>query len=121
MNRSWYSIFTLCVVGQVKELLSWAKKARPLAKMGLVLASIALRVFTGVAIPTTEIESAFGTKAGGAMSEFVKEGLTSGVEAMASVAGERLEDQPVIEVKHFFVLPICCVRDCRKSSEYTVL
>lgn len=66
-----------------------------------MLASIALRVFTGAAIPTTEIKSALGTKAGDALSEFVKEGLASGVEAMASVAGERLEDQPILEVTTF--------------------
>lgn len=75
----------------MKELLSWAKKAIPLAKVGLALASIALKVCTGLAIPTVDIKVAFGAKAGGALSDFVEEALGSGIEKMASVAGEGLE------------------------------
>lgn len=75
----------------MKELLSWAKKAIPLAKVGLALASIALKVCTGLAIPTVDIEVAFGAEAGGALSDFVEEALGSGIEKMASVAGEGLE------------------------------
>lgn len=76
--------------GQVKELLDWAKKAKPLAKVGLALASIALKVCTGLAIPTTDFEAALGTQAGGALSDFVKEALDSGIETLASVAEEGL-------------------------------
>ncbi|CAM9925777.1 unnamed protein product [Scytosiphon promiscuus] len=76
---------------EVSNMLTWAKKARPFAKMGLVLASIALRVCTSMAIPTTDFEAALGTQAGGALSEFVEEALTSGIEATARVAGEGLE------------------------------
>eukprot|EP00903_Cladosiphon_okamuranus_P009162 g8755.t1 len=75
---------------KVKELLEWAKKAKPLAKVGLALASIALKVCTGLAVPTADFEAAFGTKAGGALSGFVTEALHSGIEKMTSVAGERL-------------------------------
>lgn len=101
MSCSWCSIFTLCIVVQVKELLDWAKEARPLAKVGLELASIALSVCTSVAIPTIDFEAALGTKADGALSDFVKEALTSGVEALASVAGERLEgDRPAERLHH---------------------
>lgn len=82
---------THCMICQVREMLTWAKKARCFAKVGLVLASIALRVCTSIAIPTTDFEAALGTKAGGALSEFVEEALTSGVEATASVTGEGLE------------------------------
>lgn len=116
----------------MKELLNWAEKGKPLAKVGVALASIALNVCTGLTISTADFEAALGTKAGGALSEFAEEALTSGVEAMASVALERLEDgrpaerlhhagahRPGIQkVKQFLALPICCVGDCRKSSEY---
>lgn len=69
----------------------------------MALASIAIRVCTSAAIPTVDIEAALGTKAGGALSEFFKEALASGVEAIASVAGERLEgERPGIQkVKQF--------------------
>ncbi|CAN0209118.1 unnamed protein product [Ectocarpus sp. 6 AP-2014] len=76
---------------EVKELLSWAKKTIPSAKVGLALASIALKVCTGLAIPTDAIEVAFGAKAGGALSDFVEEAFCSGIEKMASVSGEGLE------------------------------
>lgn len=62
-----------------------------MAKVGLALASIALKVCTGLAIPTDAIEVAFGAKVGGALSDFVEEALGSGIEKMASVAGEGLE------------------------------
>lgn len=75
----------------MSKLLKWAKKAKPLAKVGVALASIALNVCTGLTIPAAYFEATLGTKAGGALSEFVEETLTSGVAAMASVAGERLE------------------------------
>ena len=72
-------------------MLVWAKKAKPFAKVGLVLASIALRVCTSMAIPTTDFEAALGTTAGDALSEFVTEAVTSGVEAAANVTSERLD------------------------------
>ncbi len=78
-------------------MLTWAPKV---AKVGLVLASIAVRVCTSIAIPTTDFEAALGTKAGGALSEFVKEALTSGVEATASIAGEGLKGGRPAEVLH---------------------
>eukprot|EP00903_Cladosiphon_okamuranus_P009447 g9006.t1 len=81
---------TIPAIGQVKELLEWAKKAKPLAKVGLALASIALKVCTGLAVPTAGFEAALGTKAGGALSGFVKKAHDSGIKKMASVAGERL-------------------------------
>ena len=46
---------------------------------------------SGLTIPTANFEARLGTKAGGASSEFIEETLTSGVAAMVSVAGERLE------------------------------
>lgn len=100
MKRSWCCIFALCTICQVKEMLAWAKKAKPFAKVGVVLASIALRVCTSMAIPTTDFEAALGTTAGDALSEFVKEAVTSGVEATASVAGERLEGGGLTEGLH---------------------
>ena len=116
-------------MGQVKELLSWAKKAKPMAKVGLALASIALKVCTGLAIPSADFEAALGTKAGGALSDFVKEALDSGIEKMASVAGERLGgDSPaggprIQNVRAYIcaaaLLPRCSgVCKCRRSSEY---
>lgn len=82
---------------QVKQLLKWAKKARPVARVGLALASIALKVCTGLSIPTADFEAALGTTAGGALSEYVKEALDSRVEAMSGVARERLEGAGMVE------------------------
>lgn len=90
----------LGVVGQVTELLSWAEKAKPWAEFGLALASIAVNVCTGLAIPAADIEAVFGTNAGGALSEFVNEALTSSTEAMATNAGEILEDGNTAERIH---------------------
>lgn len=123
------------MIVQVTELLNWAKKAKPLAKVGAALASIALKFCTGLTIPTANFEATLGTKAGGALSKFVEETLTSGVEAVASVAGEKLDGGMPAErlhhagahrpgndkVKYFFVLPVCCVGDCRQSSGYRIL
>ncbi|CAN0082454.1 unnamed protein product [Ectocarpus sp. 12 AP-2014] len=75
---------------EVTELLEWAKKAMPFAKVGLALASIALRVCIGLAIPEVDFEATLGTKAGGALSTFAEELLYSGVESVASFTGERL-------------------------------
>eukprot|EP00903_Cladosiphon_okamuranus_P007160 g6952.t1 len=75
---------------KVKELLKWAKKAKSFAEVGLALASIALKVCTGLAVPTADFEAALGTKAGGALSGFVKEALEFGIEKTTRVAGERL-------------------------------
>lgn len=96
-RRNSCSFFTLCLTGQVKELLNWAKKAKPLAKVGVALASIVLKVCTGMAIPTADCEGALGTVAGGALSDFVEETLSSGVDTMATVAGERLEGGRKVE------------------------
>ncbi|CAM9750789.1 unnamed protein product [Ectocarpus fasciculatus] len=76
---------------EVMELLKWAKKAKPFAKVALALASIALRVCTGLAIPEADFEATLGTKAGGALSTFVEDSLNSGLESVASIAGERLD------------------------------
>ncbi|CAM9524551.1 unnamed protein product [Ectocarpus sp. 12 AP-2014] len=76
---------------KVKELLSWAKKAKRMAKLVSVLTSIALKVCTGLAIPEADFEATLGTKAGGALSEFVQETSNMGVEAMTSVVAERLD------------------------------
>ncbi|CAN0514979.1 unnamed protein product [Ectocarpus sp. 12 AP-2014] len=72
-------------------MLKWAKKAKPLARVGLALASIAFKVCTGLAIPEADFEAALGTKAGGALSTFVEDSLNSGGESVASIAGERLD------------------------------
>ncbi|CAN0083327.1 unnamed protein product [Ectocarpus sp. 12 AP-2014] len=76
---------------EVTEMLKWAKKAKPLAKVGLALASIAFKVCTGLAIPEADFEATLGTKAGGALSTFVEDSLNSGGESVASIAGERLD------------------------------
>ncbi|CAM9844855.1 unnamed protein product [Ectocarpus sp. 8 AP-2014] len=76
---------------EVTELLKWAKKAKPFAKVGLALASIAFKVCTGLAIPEADFEATLGTKAGGALSTFVEDSLNSGGESVASIAGERLD------------------------------
>ncbi|CAB1109595.1 unnamed protein product [Ectocarpus sp. CCAP 1310/34] len=76
---------------EVTELLTWAKKAIPLAKVGLALASTAFKVCTGLSIPEADFEATLGTKAGGALSTFVEDSLNSGGESMASIAGERLD------------------------------
>ncbi|CAM9702113.1 unnamed protein product [Ectocarpus sp. 12 AP-2014] len=75
---------------EVTELLEWAKKAMPFAKVGLALASIALRVCIGLAIPEVDFEATLGTKAGGALSTFAEELLYSGIESVESFTGERL-------------------------------
>ncbi|CAB1119512.1 unnamed protein product [Ectocarpus sp. CCAP 1310/34] len=76
---------------EVTELVEWAKKAMPSAKVGLALASIALRVCIGLAIPEVDFKATLGTKAGGALSTFAEESLHSGVESVASIAGDRLD------------------------------
>lgn len=116
-------------MSQVKELLDWAKRAKPVANVGLALASIAVKVCTGLVIPTADFEAALGTKAGGALSDFVKEALDSGIEKMASVAEERLGgDSPTAGSRIQNVRAYCCVvallSRCsgvfrrRRSSEY---
>lgn len=97
LTREIASYFTLCIIAQVNELLGWAKKAVPLAKVGVALASIALKVCTGLAIPSADFQAALGTIAGNTLSELVKETLDSGVDATASVARERLEDMTPAE------------------------
>lgn len=81
-------------------MLAWAKKAKPFAKVGLELVKIGCKVCTGMGIPTTDFKAALGTTAGDALSEFAKEAFTSGVEATASVAGERLEGGGLAEGLH---------------------
>ncbi|CAM9092024.1 unnamed protein product [Laminaria digitata] len=78
---------------EAKELLDWAKKAVTFAKAGLVLATIAFNVCSGLALPLVNFEAALGTKAGGALSKLVEESLSSGVETMASIAGENLDSE----------------------------
>lgn len=124
-------IRTMSAMGQVKELLDWAKKAKPVAKVGLALASTAVKVCAGLRIPTADFEATLGRKAGGALSDFVKEALDSGIEKMASVAGERLggdnpagKPRPRIQNVRAYccvvaLLPRCSgVFRCRRSSEY---
>ncbi|CAM9664146.1 unnamed protein product [Sphacelaria rigidula] len=74
---------------EVKELLDWVRKTKPVAKVGLVLGSIALKACTGLAFPA-EIDSAFGETLGGVVSEIVKEGVGTGVEEAKSKALESL-------------------------------
>lgn len=70
-------------------------------ELGLALASIAVRVCTGLAIPATDVEAVLGTSAGGVLSEFVEEALTSSIETTATVAGDRLEDgSPAERIHH---------------------
>ncbi|CAN0005427.1 unnamed protein product, partial [Sphacelaria rigidula] len=76
---------------EVKELLDWVRKAKPVAKVGLVLGSIALKACTGLAVPA-EIDSAFGQTLGGVVSEIVKEGVGTAVEEAKSRALESLSD-----------------------------
>ncbi|CAN0380592.1 unnamed protein product [Ectocarpus sp. 8 AP-2014] len=76
---------------EVTEMLEWAKKAMPFAEVGLALASIALRVCIGLAIPDVDFEATLGTVAGGSLSKFAEESLNSDVESVANIAGERLD------------------------------
>ncbi|CAM9177076.1 unnamed protein product [Sphacelaria rigidula] len=66
----------------VKDLLQWVKRARPLAKVGLVLGSIVLKTCTGLSIPTDQFESAFGNTVGWGVSDIFAEA--------GSVVGEEL-------------------------------
>ncbi|CAB1099079.1 unnamed protein product [Ectocarpus sp. CCAP 1310/34] len=54
---------------------------------------ITFNVCSGLALPLVNFEAALGTKAGGALSKLVEESLSSGVEAMASIAGENLDSE----------------------------
>lgn len=105
------------------ELLKWAKGVKSLAKMGLVLASIALQVCTGLTTPPSDFDAALGTKPGGPLSsKDVEKFRTPGFEAVASLAGKGLESVRLAErlwqagahrhgvqqVKQFLGLPVCC-------------
>lgn len=82
-------------------MLQWAMKMKPFAKVGLALAWIALKVYTGLAIPELNSHATLGTKAGGASSTFVEDLLDSGGKALASVAWERMEgDRPEELLQH---------------------
>ncbi|CBJ26246.1 LRR-GTPase of the ROCO family, incomplete sequence [Ectocarpus siliculosus] len=74
---------------EVKEFLDWVRKAAPAAKIGLALASIALKVCTGLAVSTDTFEAAFGTSED--MSAFVEDALSAGIEGTTSKAGNRLD------------------------------
>lgn len=78
---------------QAKELLDWVKAAKPFAKVGLALATIAFNVCSGLALPMANFDAVFGTTAGGALSTLVEDSLTSGFGKMASIAGEKLESE----------------------------
>ncbi|CAM9581938.1 unnamed protein product [Sphacelaria rigidula] len=86
---------------KVKELLDWVKKAKPVAKVGLVLGSIALKVCTGLAVPP-EIDSAFGEAFGGVVSKIVQEGVCTVAEEEKSTVesfsdGDDTEQQRELE------------------------
>ncbi|CAM9606195.1 unnamed protein product [Laminaria digitata] len=86
---------------EATELLDWAKKAVPAAKVGLALATIAFNVCSGLALPLVNFEAALGAEAGGAVSKLVEDSLSSGVEAMASIAGENLDsERPADLLRH---------------------
>ncbi|CAB1120868.1 unnamed protein product [Ectocarpus sp. CCAP 1310/34] len=74
---------------RVKEFLDWVGKVAPAAKIGLTLASIALKVCTGLAVSADTFEAAFGTSED--LSAFVQDALSAGIEGMTSKAGNRLE------------------------------
>lgn len=75
--------------GQVKEFLDWVKKVAPVAKIGLALASIALKVCTGLSVSTDAFEAAFGASED--LSAFVEDALSAGIEGMTSKAENRLD------------------------------
>eukprot|EP00752_Nemacystus_decipiens_P005495 g4975.t1 len=77
---------------EAKELLGWAKKAMPVAKVGLALATIAFNAISGLALPPANLKAALGTEAGGVLSKILEDSLSSGFEAMASTAGENLDN-----------------------------
>ncbi|CAM9209821.1 unnamed protein product [Sphacelaria rigidula] len=76
---------------KVKQLREWAAKAMPLAKVTLALASITLKVCTGLSIPTDDVDAAFGDSLGGVISDIVKESGTAAVDEMTTVARDGLE------------------------------
>ncbi|CAM9528387.1 unnamed protein product [Ectocarpus fasciculatus] len=73
---------------EVKEFLDWVQKMVPAAKVGLALASIALKVCTGLAVSTDIFEAAFGTSKD--LSAFVKDTVSAGIDGMTNRADERL-------------------------------
>lgn len=73
------------------ELLAWAKKAKPAAKVGLAVVSIALKVCTGLAIPRVDFDAAFGATSGDVVAGVVEEAAISSTDSMISAAGGRIE------------------------------
>ncbi|CAM9334472.1 unnamed protein product [Ectocarpus sp. 12 AP-2014] len=74
---------------EVKEFLDWVRKVAPAAKIGLALASITLKVCTGLAVSADTFEAAFGTSED--LSAFVEDALSAGIEGVTSKAGNRLD------------------------------
>lgn len=72
------------------ELRSWIQKVRLPLKVGLGLGSIALKVCTGLAIPTDVID-AFGDTSGKALSKIGQEAGFAGVDHLTTQAQERLD------------------------------
>ncbi|CAB1105384.1 unnamed protein product [Ectocarpus sp. CCAP 1310/34] len=87
--------YSLAVCGpggaRVTELLNWAKKAKSAAKVGLAVASIALKVCIGLAIPRMDLNAAFGASTGDVVTGVVEEAATSSIDSMTSAAGGRIE------------------------------
>ena len=54
------------------------KRAKPLAKLGLILGNIVVQTCTGLSLPIKQFESAFGEVVGGPVSD-----MFEGIEAVA--------------------------------------
>lgn len=88
---------------KVKELLEWVKKARPLAKVGLVIGSIAVKTFAGLSVPIDHLEAAFGDTLGGAVSDVFYEAQSAVIEGMTSAAYENLNSGGGVEQLREFI------------------
>lgn len=59
---------------ELKEFVEWVKKVMPVAKLMLVLSSIALKTCIGLAIPVIDFENAFGKTFEGVFRTIAEEG-----------------------------------------------
>lgn len=75
---------------EVREVLDWVKKARPVAKLGLALGSIVLNTCTGLRLPASDIVASLEETVGNAVSTIVEEVGPPGLDETASIAGEGL-------------------------------
>lgn len=124
VNAMALCVVITCAIGQVTKLLRWARRARPLANVGLALASIALKVCIGLSIPRDDIDAAFGEGAGGDLSDYLKAAVNSGVEELASGVEDSLEGAQAIEGRPMQVRFLGasdnfrqCKRESAKSEE----